>query len=149
MDEIRFYHLQNQTIEQGLPALLSKIQEIGKRALVKVPDRSYMDTLDKVLWEFDPASFLPHDKDGSKHPEEQAVFLTLSEDNPNSAEMLVLIDAVQFQDIMPFDRCLYMFDGRNEATVEQARGDWKKYKDAGVPMSYWQQGERGGWEKKL
>ena len=32
--------------------------------------------------------------------------------------------------------------------VAAARERWRDYKAAGHPLTYWQQGETGGWEKK-
>ena len=148
MTEIRFYHLQRQTLEQALPMLLERVQAAGLRALIKVPSRVHLDTLDKVLWDYNPGSFLAHDKDGCKYPEEQTFFLTEKDENPNSAEILVLVDAVPGEGITDYKRCLYMFDGRDEGIVQNARADWKKFKELELEMSYWQQREEGGWEQK-
>ena len=41
-----------------------------------------------------------------------------------------------------------IFDGRDETAVADARERWTAYKNAGHAIEYWQQGERGGWEKK-
>jgi DNA polymerase-3 subunit chi len=41
-----------------------------------------------------------------------------------------------------------MFDGNDENELNDARAQWKALKDAGLPMSYFQQTESGGWEKK-
>lgn len=148
MDDIRFYHLQRQTLEEALPNLMVKVAEAGLKAVIKTNDQSTLDTLDKVLWDFDPASFLPHDKDGCDFPEEQAFYLTTDDKNPNGATVLVLVDAVDCGGLEGFSRCLYMFDGRNEDIVSKAREDWKAWKDGDWTISYWQQKELGGWEQK-
>ena len=146
--EIRFYHLQRQRLEEALPKLLSKVHDLGLKAIIKVPNETLMKSLDKALWDFDPESFIPHDRDGSKTADLQPVFLTLEDGNPNAASILVLINAVSRGEITGFDRCLYVFDGRDESIVASARADWKKFKELGTEMSYWQQMETGGWEKK-
>lgn len=148
MDDIRFYHLQRQTLEEALPGLMTKVAEAGLKAVIKTKDQSTLDTLDKVLWDFDPASFLAHDKDGCDHPEDQTFLLTTGDDNPNSATVLVLVDAVDCPGFDSYVRCLYMFDGRNEDVVAKAREDWKSWKDGDWNISYWQQKEMGGWEQK-
>jgi DNA polymerase-3 subunit chi len=148
VSEIRFYHLQRQTLEEALPKLMEKVFETGQKAVVKLPERGLMETIDKVLWDYDPASFLPHDMVGCDSPEEQAIYLTTADENPNGASILVLIDAVKSPNVADYDRCLYMFDGRDEGIVAAAREDWKAFKDLGAEMSYWQQREQGGWEKK-
>jgi len=146
--EIRFYHLQRQTLEEALPKLMEKVVGAGLRAVVKVPGKGLMQTIDKVLWDFDPASFLPHDTEGCDDPGAQQIYLTTNDENPNDASVLVLIDAVDSETVSEFDRCLYMFDGRKETVVAKARETWKSFKDFGAEMSYWQQREGGGWEQK-
>jgi len=146
--EIRFYHLQRQRLEEALPKLVEKVCEAGLRAHVKVPDAPTMDLLDKALWSFDPASFIPHDKEGCSQPDSQLIFLTCDNENLNDASVLILVNAVDSPDISEFDRCFYMFDGRDERIVAKARADWTKLKDQGLGMSYWQQKETGGWEEK-
>lgn len=148
MKDIRFYHLQRQTLEEALPGLMRKVSEAGLRAVIKANDQATIDTLDKVLWDFDPASFLPHDKEGCDYPEDQVFFLSLSDINPNDSTVLVLVDGAKSGDFEQYDRCLYMFDGRNEDVVAAARNDWKQWKDGDWTMSYWQQKEMGGWEQK-
>ena len=148
MDDIRFYHLQRQTLEEALPKLMVKVAEAGLKAVIKTKDQATIDTLDKVLWDFDPASFLPHDKDGCDHPEDQAFYLTTTEENPNAATVLVLVDAAESSALESYGRCLYMFDGRNQDIVAKAREDWKLWKEGNWSISYWQQKEMGGWEQK-
>ena len=74
--------------------------------------------------------------------------LTVNEDNPNRANVLVLVDGGQHKDLAHFDRCLDMFDGNDQDAVTQARQRWKVYKDAGHAVTYWQQNDGGKWEKK-
>jgi len=146
--EIRFYHLQRQRLEEALPKLVAKIHEAGLRAVVKTPDDAILSLLDKALWDFEQASFIPHDRDKCKYPEAQPIFLTCSDENPNEATIQVIINATEGTDTARYDRCLYMFDGRDERIVGKAREDWKKFQAGGIEMSYWQQKETGGWEQK-
>lgn len=148
MNDIRFYHLQRQSLEEALPKLMLKVAEAGLKAVIKTADNAVIDGLDKALWEFDPDSFLSHDRDGCDHPEEQAFFLTTRDENPNQSTVLVLVNAAKHPAFDQFDRCLYMFDGRSEDIVAAARADWKVFKEGDYSMSYWQQQEMGGWEQK-
>lgn len=148
MKDIRFYHLLRQTLEEALPKLMLKVSEAGLRAVIKAPDEAVIDRLDKALWEFEPESFLPHDKDGCDHPADQPFFLTVEDENPNDSSVLVLINAAEMVGFEQYDRCLYMFDGRDENIVAAARKDWKAWSNENYSMSYWQQKELGGWEQK-
>lgn len=148
MPEVRFYHLQRQPLEEALPKLIERVCEAGLNAVIKVPDTELMTKLDRALWEYSADSFLPHDVEGCSHPEAQDIFLTTADDNPNGATIQVLVNATESDSTETYDRCLYMFDGRDPGIVAAAREAWKSIKDRNWEMSYWQQREAGGWEKK-
>ncbi len=44
---------------------------------------------------------------------------------------------------------MLLFDGRNDAELDAARGQWKRLKDAGFTLAYWQQDDAGRWEQKM
>ena len=148
MVEIRFYHLQRQRLEEALPKLIEKVYANGLKAVIKIPDEGLRTSIDKALWEYDAASFIPHDQDTCKKPEMQPIYLTCGDENPNEATVQVIINAVEGTDTVAYERCFYMFDGRDERIVAKAREAWKLFKDTDVEMSYWQQKETGGWEQK-
>ncbi len=107
-----------------------------------------MYDLNDILWNFKPDSFLPHDTMKSKFPIEQPIYLTLGDENPASATVLILVDSMESDQIDHYDRCLEMFDGTDDNAVTAARDRWKFYKEAGHDLTYWQQTEQGGWSKK-
>ena len=80
-------------------------------------------------------------------PDKQPVWITPDDENPNGADILVLTDGAAAGDIGAWRRCLDMFDGRDETAVTDARR-WSDYKAADHDLTYWQQTERGGWEKQ-
>ena len=63
MAEVLFYHLQNQRIENVLPALLEKSIARGWRVIVQAASDDRVDALDAHLWTFRDDSFLPHGTD--------------------------------------------------------------------------------------
>ncbi len=151
MSRVGFYHLLHTPLEAALPRLLSKALKQGMRALVMAGTPERVKTLDGVLWTFDQGSFLPHGTAREGRAEAQPVYLTDTEENPNGAGLLVLTDGVEPAEpgfIDGFERCLDLFDGNDAQAVEAARARWKKLKDAGHDLTYWQQTDRGGWEEK-
>lgn len=147
MPEIRFYHLERQTLEAALPALLSKALTKHSRILIKTPDQKSLKELDTHLWTYDPASFLPHGQSGSKHADRQPVLLTAGDVNENAADMLILINEAGWQGEDNFSLTCRLFDGRNSETLSAARQAWAAAKEAGHTLTYWQQGA-AGWEQK-
>lgn len=146
MTDIRFYHLTSTPLERALPKLLEKAREADFRVLVKT-DEETIEELNTALWTYDPASFLAHGSAKDGHGEEQPIYLTASNDNPNGAKLLAVTDGSQ-PDFAGFERVLDLFDGSDETSVNAARARWKSYTDAGHELQYWQQTETGGWTKK-
>jgi DNA polymerase-3 subunit chi len=148
MTEIGFYHLTRSPLERALPRLLEKVLGAGLRAVVRAGSAERVEFLNAALWTYEPASFLPHGTAREGDASWQPIWLTEGEDNPNEAEVLVLTDGVTATDVSAFERCLEMFDGRDQQAVEAARERWRAYNDAGHALTYWQQTSRGGWEQK-
>ena len=148
--EVRFYHLQRKPLERALPEILQRVLDRGWRAVVMAGSEERVDSLNALLWTYNDRSFLPHGCASDGHAADQPVWLTVAEENPNGATVLVLTDgAGAGADILAgFELCCELFDGRDPAAVTTARAHWKTYKDAGYPLTYWQQTDRGGWEKK-
>jgi len=147
--EVSFYHLQRQSLEEALPALLERVMGAGLRALVRAGSEARIDSLNTALWCYDAGAFLPHGTVREGAPEEQPVLLSADDDgNPNGATVLVQVDGVRSTDIEAFERCLDLFDGRDEEAVAAARARWKKCTESGHTVTYWQQTDAGRWEKK-
>ncbi len=146
--EVWFYHLERSTLDQVLPDLLEKTLARGWRALVRAPSSERAEQLDGLLWTFRDDSFLPHGVVGEPMSERQPVLITRGADNPNEAVALFLIDGAEAGDLLAFERCILIFDGGDAAAVEAARSSWSRFKADGRPVTYWRQGEAGGWRKQ-
>jgi DNA polymerase III subunit chi len=145
--EIRFYHLERQSLEQVLPGLLLKALESGHRILIRTVSDALAEKLNDHLWASEPDSFIPHGTHKDGHATRQPVFLSADDQNPNNADMLILTHGAMAEDITSFKLCCTMLDGRNPEAVKTARTLWAQYKDAGHAVTYWQQGDTG-WQKK-
>ena len=149
MTEILFYHLQRQPLEAVLPILLRKSAERGWRALVRATSPERLAALDDHLWTFADDSFLPHGTDREPHPATQPILLTLQDGNPNAAAILFLVEGAPLPpDPGAFERIAFLFDGADADALAGARSEWRAAKALGHPATYWQQDERGRWEKK-
>jgi len=146
--EVRFYHLERRRIDQALPGLLERALEEGRRVLVRASSDEMVAALNERLWTYDDASFLPHGAAGDGDPMTQPIFLTSEPDNPNAATMLVRLSGVEADEAdEAFDLAVLMFDGRDEAALAHARGEWRRLKDEGRSISYWRESDEGGWEQ--
>lgn len=147
MTEIGFYHLTRSGLEHALPQLLQKTLAADKRALVVLGSDERVQWLNDELWTHENASWLPHGGPKDGDADMQPIWLDTGDDNPNGAQFLFLADGGVSEKIGDYERCFDLFDGRDDDAVARARERWKKLKDDGHELTYWQQGDRG-WEKK-
>ncbi len=143
MVEFGFYHLQRTALEPALGRLLERVLASGQRAVVRAASPERVEALNRALWIFGEGSFLPHGSRADGYAEDQPVFLTDAADYPNGASVLVLVDGVEVEPAAQFGRCLYLFDGNDEPAVERARALWRRWREQGAKITYWQQAERG------
>jgi DNA polymerase-3 subunit chi len=147
--ELWFYHLEKTELEQALAPLLEKCLQRGWRALVRGGLSERLDTLDGALWTYRDDSFLPHAREAAKTDgARQPVLLTDKPGNPNNACALFAIDGASTEDAADFERACFLFDGRDEASLTEARRRWKAAKSSGLEVSYWKEKQDGGWEKQ-
>lgn len=148
MAEIFFYHLQRQPLDRALPLLLMKCLERGWRVVVQAASQERVAALDDVLWTFRDDAFLPHGTARDGEPSEQPVFLTTSAENPNGAAVRALVEGSEPPELGGYERVLILFDGNDDAALSTARQQWRRLKDDGHTLAYWQQDDEGRWQKK-
>lgn len=148
MTEVLFYHLERQPLDRVLPALLERTLERGWRAVVQSGNEERLDAIDTQLWTYREESFLPHGTKKDGNAALQPVYLTTGDDNPNEATVRFLIDGATAAEFSSYARLVYLFDGHDETALALARAEWKRAKEAGCDVTYWQQSESGRWEKK-
>ncbi len=146
--EVWFYHLERTGLDQALPDLLGKTLARGWRALVRSPERDRIDYLDGWLWSYRDEAFLPHGLVEEPQASRQPVLLTTGADYANAANALFLLDDAEPGVLEGYERCVILFDGRDEAAVASARRRWSALKTGGHPVSYWKQSAEGRWEKQ-
>jgi len=146
--EVRFHHLERRRVDQALPSLLEAALEEGRRILVRASSDEMVAALNERLWTYDDASFLPHGAAGDGDPMTQPVFLTSELENPNAATLLVRLSGAEIADSDDaFELVAILFEGRDEAALAEARGEWRRLKDQGGAISYWREGDEGAWER--
>jgi len=146
--EVLFYHLQKTGVDQVLPSLLERSLERGWKANVRVGVAEQLEPLCAALWSYRDDSFLPHGTSEDGPLALQPITLSCDEENANQAEVLFLVEGAPPSVIDDYQRCVLMFDGRDDQALDAARGHWKALMSSDHDITYWQQNEAGGWEKK-
>lgn len=150
MAEVLFYHLTSGPLEASLPAMLERSLQRGWRVIVRCGSQGGMAMLDGMLWTYRDDSFLPHGTSAAPHPALQPIYLTLGEENPNGATVLMLVDGARASpaEMIRFERTCLLFDGADDRAVATARDDWRAVRAAGLAAVYWAQ-EGGRWVEKM
>jgi DNA polymerase-3 subunit chi len=166
MAEVRFYHLQRARLEEVLPVILERCHQRGDRTLVLTGSAERAEALAALLWTYRPDSFLPHGTARDGAAADQPIYLTPLEAeeagaektgaektgagaavNPNSATVLMQCDGAEHPAIDGFKLVCTLFDGHDEAAVAAARAQWKRSKEAGHAVVYYQQADSGKWQE--
>ena len=142
-----FYHLEASTLESVLPGLLEKTLEKGWRALVKLPEGK-LAQLDNFLWTFREDAFLPHGREDEPQSDLQPILLSSTIESAKGFDAVFLLDGAAIKDMEGVSRAMIMINGRAAEDVQRERARWKTLKAAGASLAYYQQNERGRWEKK-
>jgi len=149
MTEILFYQLQGQKLEGVLPPLLEKSLERGWRVVVQGASEERIEALDAHLWTYRDDGFLPHGTWRETEAAQQPVLLTVTESNPNAANVRFLIEGAPMPaDTEAYARIVLLFDGDDEEAVAAARAHWAAAREKGFDVTYWQADAAGRWVKK-
>ena len=146
--EIRFYHLQKQTLDQALPLILEKAYTTQKNVVVRLSDEKEVTRMNGHLWSYKTDSFMPHGCKKEGNADKQPIWLTDKDENPNGAKIIILTGGTQSKHINDYDLCCEILDGRSNEQVTEARKRWKTYKEQDFNITYWMQSDSGGWEQK-
>lgn len=144
-----FYHLEKSGPERAAGPLLEKCLERGWKVLAVSQNDGRRAQLDEGLWTYSDQSFLPHGQAEAAGLEaaRQPILISAKLENANNAEALLLLDGSEAPPDVPFQRCMVMFEGRDEDVRAKARAQFKAAKDAGLTCRYFQQTPQGGWKE--
>lgn len=134
-------------IEGVLPKLVEKTQAKGWKTLIKMSETRLPD-MDKHLWTYKDDSFLPHGRDDEPLSDRQPIILTSSASASGAAACVILLDQTELEMSAEAERCIILIEGQKSDSVSFERARWKQLQEAGADLSYWQQGERGDWQKR-
>lgn len=153
MTDIWFYHLERQSIEAVLPNLVEKSLERNWRVVIEAKEESLVEKLDQWLWSYSPESFVPHGSHRDGNGAAQPVYLTCTPETPNEAMVRICVGGADPAGSLAtgaqFERMILLIDGREPDAVILARQQWLALRAQQHTLSYWQQNEQGGWQKKV
>tara|TARA_B100001093_G_scaffold409493_1_gene398514 strand:- start:1577 stop:2029 length:453 start_codon:yes stop_codon:yes gene_type:complete len=148
MGQIDFYQIGQAGLEPVLLTLLKKALAAKKKALILCPMPA-ANAINDALWGHDAESWIAHgldDADGAEHCN-----VWISTDmaaNPIKADFLFLLHGSVPTTWDGIARSFYLFDGRSDAQLQQARNQWKEWQvPANSNLGYFSQNAQGGWDR--
>ncbi len=146
---IQFYHLLSTSRERAVPKLMEKALRAGNRVVMLLDNDNALKTMSNALWSNDPDSFLPHGSTREGREQEQPIFLSLTDSNPNNADICCVLNGSLPESAEQFSKLLDVFDGTREEAVTAARQRWAHYKSKGYALQYIKQQPGGGWKMEM
>ena len=150
MLHIGFYQLGEVSLNDAILMLIKKTHEVDKKVLVYCPNPAAAE-IDDALWSHDPVSWLPHGLDSDNGKDLSSVWISSDmKSNPIKASFLMLLHGAEPESWLGFERAFVLFDGKSEAQLDQARAQWKNWKDlSDTTLTYFVQASGGKWKKKV
>ena len=143
--QVDFYQLGGTPPEPVIAILAQKVLSAGGRLLIIAEEEAYLAKLDRMLWDQEPTSFLPHALAGGSDDARQPILLSTSPDAPNLARNALIADGLWRESVLSYDRSFLLF---GNATLEGAREAWRSLAvREGVERRYWAQ-VGGKWVQK-
>ncbi|MDR2781733.1 MAG: DNA polymerase III subunit chi [Holosporaceae bacterium] len=142
--EINFYHVSQGNLVPSSLRLLEKIYSSGQRCVFFSPDEERVKIIDKALWTFSTNAFIPHGDMNFGFSDRQPIYFTNRIENPNNANVLMMIDTIDYKEHHNFKRIIIVFEEKQQA--ENANALYNDLKKNNVNVNYWKQNPKG-WEK--
>ena len=148
MRQIDFYQIGQAGVVSVLLTLLKKTLVAKKKALIVCPMPA-ASAVDDALWTDDAESWIAHGLDNADGAEHCNVWISSDMAvNPIKAEFLFLLHGSVPTTLDGIVRSFYLFDGRSDTQLQQARDQWKEWKNlADSKLGYFSQNIQGGWDK--
>ncbi|MDR0753348.1 MAG: DNA polymerase III subunit chi [Holosporaceae bacterium] len=141
--EISLYHVMTGGLIPAIIRLLEKIYLAKQRCVFFSPLEERIASVDKMLWTFSTNAFIPHGDKNLGFCHRQPIYLTDKFENPNNAQVAVIVDTLDYKDYDNFEKVFIIFEeeeqGRGALLYSDLRNNEKN-------VIYWKQSTRG-WEK--
>ncbi len=129
---VEFIELKRAEKARHLCELAEQFYTQGMRVLVTVDDDNQGVTLDRFMWTWKRAAFLPHSYDnGAVDCLEEPVVITTKEHNPNGATVLVMGDPCSVEFMAQFPQVIAFAETYEPELREASRERFIEYREAG------------------
>ena len=138
MTVVKFAKLERQEKVRLFCQLAQEQFNAGKRVLLCAQDENQAVSLDRFMWTWDKDSFLPHAfSNGSVDCLEEPIAISVREDNPNGASVLIMGHPCSIAYLRKFELVIDFAEVYDKKLAELSRGRFRQYRENGFnPQMY-------------
>lgn len=138
MTVVKFAKLERQEKIRFLCQLTEEQYATGGKVLIRVQDDNQAISLDRFMWTWDKGAFLPHAfNNGSVDCLEEPIVITVRENNPNGASILLMGEPCSLDYIRKFELVIDFAETYDKHLAELSRERFRQYRSHGFnPQMY-------------
>jgi DNA polymerase III subunit chi len=136
MTQVNFYTLGNDAADARLQfacRLTEKARELGHQIYIQTSSIEVAKQLDDLLWQFKPASFIPHEVVTDKAATGSGVSISVNPAPPEFSDLLINLTESVCANHQQFARINEII-GADTDSIEAGRQRYRFYRDAGVTL---------------
>lgn len=146
--EINIY-LVRASLASIVPKLLEKIYTMGERCVFRLQSTEEVEVWSKSLWTYSPKSFLPHGDKRDDYADKQPIWLTDTDENPNSSSVCMVLNGSSAVPMSGYTKGIEVIEINDQNGIIVARKRIKEYTTQGIMLKIWQQTSEGKWDSVL
>ncbi len=98
----------------------------GRRVLLLAPDQLSAEELDRMLWTFEPNSFIPHEQAGGADQAVEPVLIATASENLNQASVLIMLKPEEPEELSGYTHLIYFVPAEQGDALMEARERYKR-----------------------
>lgn len=117
MQQFSLYHTAEGLLYKTACLLVEKSYLSNAKIVILTPDLEVQESINKLLWTYSRKQFIPHGSKLDPLPERQPVYITHELENPNHANILIIIAPFDIEAILKtkhfiehFQRIIIIYD---------------------------------------
>ncbi len=136
MTQVEFVKLKKPEKARHLCELAEHFFNSGNKILITVIDENQAVTLDRFMWTWHKASFIPHAyNNGAVDCLDEPVIIELGERNPHGAEILIMGKPCSFDFMRHFRHVIDFAEVYDQDLASEARQRYASYREAGFAVA--------------
>jgi len=124
MQQFSIYQTSDELLLKAIFLLIEKCYYSDLKSVVLTADKEQQEMLNKNLWTYSRKQFIPHGSKTDPQPEKHPVYITDELQNPNNANVLIIISPLNIEKILEAKEYIGIF--KRVIIITDLSEDFKK-----------------------